>query len=143
MARGACVLGSHGTVAIGEGWFLAGYYPQETVQTADQGTLPILSVKEATLPVLELSTEWQASSLAHVCWPTELLSTMQAGDTILVLFLCLAPAHQYLPKKKLIHSSGQCILIFATAAQGTDHVALGASRAYICGPPGLNISAYL
>ena len=142
MAKGACVLGSHGTVAIGEGWFLAGYHPQETMQTADQDTLPILSVKEATLPVLELSTEWQASSLAHIWWPMELLSTMQAADTILVLFLCLAPAHQYLPKK-FIHSSGQCILISATAAQGTDHVALGASRAYICGLPELNISAYL
>ena len=60
---------------------------------------------------------------------------MQAVDISLELFLCLAPAYQYLPQKQLIHSSEQHILIFATAAQRTDHLALGANRAYLCGPP--------
>lgn len=68
---------------------------------------------------------------------------MQAVDISLEPFLCLTPAYQYLPKKKLIHSSGESILIFATAAQRTDLLALGANRAYLCGPPELNIFAYL
>lgn len=43
---------------------MAGYHPQMTAQTADQGTLLSLSMKETTLQSWNFA--WEASSLQHI-----------------------------------------------------------------------------
>ena len=116
VAGRACVLGSHGTVVTGEGWFLAG-------DCADSGGTyrpppPGVCIKEATVPVLELWTKCQASSLAHSVAYGDAHKNGGCRHYLGALPLCLAPVHQYLPRKELIHASEQCILSLETAAQG-------------------------
>lgn len=59
LASGACIPGFHRTVAVGQ--FLAGYHPSSRLVYT-----PSLSVKEASLLVLELWPKGRASKLAYI-----------------------------------------------------------------------------
>lgn len=79
--------------------FLASCHIQDTVQIAGWGTLPCLSVKEASMLVLELQPEGQASGLVHLWWTAKLLSRNLGCGYYHGTLYCLNLAHQYLPEK--------------------------------------------
>lgn len=100
-------------------------------------TPAMFSVKEASL----LSSSFGLRSRLHV-WHMSggLQSYSLETDAFLALFLCLAPAHQYLTEKNYTLVRRQ---ILATS-QGTppDHLALVARRAYSCSPSRVCIFVY-
>lgn len=101
MARGACIPGPHRTVAITETVLGRTLHTEQT----EIYPHPSLSVKLASLLVLELWPEKQTSNLAHSEWPTKFSRDTGHGCHPGALPL---PCSSWLvsPKKQLIHLSG-------------------------------------
>lgn len=73
-ASGACVPGSQGTVTIGKTVLARPPPAPRALCSLQTETRPSLSVKEASLPVLELLPEGRASGPAHIQVPAETLT---------------------------------------------------------------------
>lgn len=131
VTRGACIPGSHRTVAI-EGIVFGrlptpGYCPD-----GRQRHNPSFSVKEATLLILELQTEGKASGLAHIYWPMKLLSrNIGCGHHLGTLPL---PCSRSLLSPRNIHLSGAPIFAVATWGTPPNHLAMVADGTYFCCP---------
>lgn len=115
MARGTFIPGSHSTVEIGE-MVLGSLSPQGTTQRAACGTpLPSLSVKEASLLILEL----QSKSRLQVCQALRGLLTAIKEHRLWVACWCSPSALLQITgisKKTLLYFS--VALTFVRASQG-------------------------